>query len=192
MTAQISDFVEWEGEEYSINAIENEWPFDPTKEGFKPKCVHTACWRGFHCRYEVAKEELRLKDFYVSVEGILAKEWRGVAPKKGEFFKHDRQWLYSDLSLPISYSGGIVLCREFLHDFYVHMGFHRPHCYKHVYELTFEEGILLSATDESPRMEAARSELKKNKKKWSTKPTKNEISDFVEDSFSLKYEKKWS
>lgn len=70
---------------------------------------------------------------------------------------------YSDVNLPIKYSGGIVIGRDFLQEYYVHMGFHRPHCYKYVIDLLMDKGKLVRYIDHSKLMEEVRHLMKTQK-----------------------------
>src|SRR5262245_9928375 len=101
MTAQIADRLLFEGTEYSIAALEREWPFDPKAHGFEPVSTSTACWRGYYCHYAVRDNALLLLRLVVGMRGRAPSEWRGIQPKQGEFFKFDGMWTYSDVEMPI-------------------------------------------------------------------------------------------
>lgn len=194
MTAQASDQFEIDGVRYSIAAIEREWPFDPTKHGFSPVAPHTGCWRGFIASYVLRDKQLELAQLLVGFGNAHPHAWRGISPEKGEFFKFDRMWAYQDVALPVAYSGGLVVAAGFLREFYVHMGFHRPHCYETVKELIFEDGLLVDLRDHSTRMAAARDMVRAERKVLASDRavSKTDIEAFVRDAFSLRYEDKWA
>ncbi|OQX02397.1 MAG: hypothetical protein BWK80_57965 [Desulfobacteraceae bacterium IS3] len=193
MTAQISDFLILEGSEYNISAIQNKWPFDPKEHGFNPVSPHTACWRGYYCKYIVQDKELYLCSLNVSIGEGNPVGWAGAMPQESEFFKYDRMWEYKPKGYKVPYTGGIVIARDFIREFYVHMGFHRPHCYAIVKELIFRNGYLENETDHSEKMKFVRDSLRSAANKSDTQtPTIEEIERYVNAAFSLSYENKWT
>ncbi len=192
MTAQISDFIQWEQEDWSICALANEWPFDSKKEfGIEPQMLSTACWRGYHCKYELRENRLFLSELNIGIKGKIP-ELCGITGKKDKY----RGVIYEGLSHQIEYSGGIIVGIDFMRDFYVHMGFHRPHCYERVFELFIDKGRLQGAEDCTSKMEKIRAFITgdKGKNLDHEKPSQEEISNFVEEAFSLDYKTKktWS
>lgn len=192
MTAQISDNILYSNNEYSIAAIEKEWPFDPQNYGFQPKPTHTACYRGYYCEYSILGEHLVLSKLRIGLDESKKPTFIGVEAQKSKYFKFDGFCEYSDVNLPIEYTGGIVIGRDFLQEFYIHMGFHRPHCYRYVLELLISKGKLVEFIDHSKRMEEVR-EMVRMKKQSNDKLSLSdkEIKQFIEESFSLSYKKKW-
>lgn len=151
MTAQVADSLLFAGREYSIVAVENDWIFNPREQGFQPVAPHTACWRGFHCHYSVIAGELVLDSLSISVGDATPPTWRAIEPTTDDS-DDDRMWLYRDVSLPVLYSGGVVVGRNFLEAFYVHMGFQPPYAYEDVKELMFSGGRLVEQVDRSSPM----------------------------------------
>ncbi len=192
MTAQIADTILHDGSEFRIAAIENAWPFTPQAHGFEPTMMHPGCYRGYYCQYVVVDRELLLSRLNVAIGTGKPVTWRGIAPKKDAHFEFDRSWTYEHVNLRIEYSGGLVSGDEFLREYYVHMGFQRPHCYRRVLELRFEKGRLQAVLDHSDAMERERARLREFRAATGRSPTREEIAQFVDDAFSLAYEKKWS
>ena len=76
MTGQIADVYEYNGNRYNIVAIKGTMNFDIHELGFDPVPIHTACWRGYHCIYNITEEGLFLKDLFVNDRnGSLLMEW---------------------------------------------------------------------------------------------------------------------
>ena len=193
MTAQVSDTLIFEGTEFSIAAIEKKWPFKPQDHGFEPVGMCTACWRGYYCVYNVNQGGLVLERLNLGCGENKPPNWKGIQPRRGEFFKYNNMWEYINVSLPIGYSGGIIIGYDFIRDFYVHMGFHRPHCYRLVKELIFDDGRLVKNIDHSEKMGQTRQMIKSDSKSSSEDTrTRKEIEQFVEDAFSMSYDKKWA
>jgi hypothetical protein len=191
MTAQASEYIRCSDKRYAIAAIENEWPFQPQAYGFTPKMMSTACWRGYQCTYCVTDDRLYLDSLRINIGNLAPREWLGVTPTKGKFFRYDGGWEYNGVALPISYSGGVVLGHDFIREFYVHMGFHRPHCYKEVLEIVFRNGCVVERIDHSERMAELRAHLNSSSANLD-KPDHGAIKRFVDAAFSLKYEDKWA
>ncbi|HOT02314.1 MAG TPA: hypothetical protein PLY66_15030 [Acidobacteriota bacterium] len=193
MTAQVPDSIRYDGKYYAIAAIERAWPFDPNALGLRKGCslISTACWRGYEAGYEVRDGFLflvRLRVLYYSHQSPPS--WNGLEPRLCT--NDTNMWEYPDLRYPIDYSGGLIIGRGFLQEFYVHMGFQRPHCYEVVHELAFEHGWLRQATDHSLRMEFARELIRSGHGEWAgVNLSRDDTDRFIDESFSMSYDKKW-
>jgi hypothetical protein len=149
MTAQISDAVVYRGKPHNIAGINGSGQFDPTQQGIRPVVISSACWRGYHCTYEVADGSLLLTRVNIGLgEEDLAAAERGEGPRlfgqlprryprhgivtdpdTGEMCESSEVWESSDfrydgLRRVVPFSGGLLLGDDFLWDLYVHMGFH--------------------------------------------------------------------
>ncbi|MBV8586525.1 MAG: hypothetical protein JO308_09590 [Verrucomicrobia bacterium] len=72
MTAQIPDIVLFQGERFYLIAFDPANPFDPERDlGTKTQMMHTACWRGYSCEYEVLES---------SEHGFLLRELSSQLP----------------------------------------------------------------------------------------------------------------
>ena len=69
MTAQISDLVVYRRKPHTIAGINGSGLFDPAMHGVRPAMISTACWRGFHCTYEVADGSLLLTKVNLGLGG---------------------------------------------------------------------------------------------------------------------------
>ena len=55
--------------------------FDPHALGVHPRSLSTACWRGFHCLYEVTDAAIGLRELAIGLDaGDAAKAERGELP----------------------------------------------------------------------------------------------------------------
>jgi len=195
VTAQIADRLTYEGKDYAFVAIERPWPFDPTEHGFRPVMRNTACRRGYHCAYALGDGGLhltRLSIWLGGIERLKPPRWRGIDASAGS--SEDRCWEYLGPNLPTPYSGGMIVGREFLREFYVHMGFHRAHCYAEVRELLFKEGALTDSIDHSAKMNQVRESIRQGGTGATDKPASRAAADverWVNDAFTTSYEKKW-
>ncbi|MCK4973321.1 MAG: hypothetical protein KAS52_08360, partial [Candidatus Heimdallarchaeota archaeon] len=135
MTGQISDSFLYYNEEYSIVGIDGNELFEPLSFDIETIPASTACWRGFQGFYRITEEFLVLQDLYISMKE--KKEIRGKKPSKGEsYFKYH----FNELNLKMSFTGTILIARDFIQEMYIHMGFQRPMSYTNVIELYFEKG----------------------------------------------------
>lgn len=199
MTAQISDSVRFQNQEWEIAALRGGELFEPSAFGIEPQGSSTACWRGFYCQYGVAWKRLTLKHLEIGV--ALQAEPLGVAlhghlPTKSTRYGTCGQWNYRNIALPIPFSGGIVLARGFIDELYVHMGFHPAWKYKRVCELLFENGTLLQTHDRSEAVALVRAGYGEEMSQpgalppdgWSRREPKSLVG-WIERCFSLDYEK---
>jgi len=191
MTAQISDIIFYSNNQYSIVALEKELPFHPKNYGLEPQPVSTACYRGYYCEYSLIENQLVLSKLNIGLKEDKP-AINGIQPQKGKHFETSGFWEYNDLNIPIDYSGGMVIGSQLILEFYIHMGFQRPHSFKEVFELIIDKGKLIECIDHSKRMEEIRDMIgKKRQSKDTSAISHDDVSRFVEDSFSLSYEKKW-
>jgi hypothetical protein len=155
MTAQISEQVGYRGKRHSIAGVNGSGLFDPSEHGIQPVTISTACWRGYHCTYEVAEGSLLLTSVTVGLdEEHRALAERGEGPRL--FGKVPRRYpvrghVYDGLREVMPFTGGLLLADGFIRELYVHMGFHPAWKFREVHELLFERGKVVKEADRSPR-----------------------------------------
>lgn len=209
MTAQIGDSYFWNEKEYTIVATSVPMEFDPKDYGMHPQSRCTACWRGYWCDYEINDKGLFLQNFYmynrdgnypdlngVSVSPVTYHKANVFKPSTGEQWveqleDHIGHRKYENVMLRMPYTGRILTGREFLPQYYIHMGFQRSWAYKELKEFVFEDGRLIESLDHSDTARKIREDIEK-KKLNPTSPEGNNIPLFVDASFSLDYKiKAW-
>lgn len=188
MTAQLSDIYYYRGEEWDIAAVEKVWPFDIKSLGVKPVPPHTACWNGYVCEYAIEKDKLLLQNLQL----CLDEEYPEINGVKAVNNPKDKVVLwgfkkYEEINIKVKYSGGLIIAREFIDDYYIHMGYHHPYAYRQVYELIFEDGNLVEEINRSDDMERLREEEKLD----SSRGIRFKLKESVEAAFSLDYSNKW-
>lgn len=195
MTAQVQDSVYYLGEEHHLATFSGGEPFCPLDAGYRPVMASTACWRGYVCSYEVKDDQLRLRELWISHQPGDAPITRRQQPPDLHGTRADRneksyvgEWHFTDVGLPLNYSGGLVIGREFIPALYVHMGFHPAWKYQHVRELVFEQGRLIEARDASNEMAQLRTRVQ-NELKPNSKAMRPEIESWIADCFSRDYKK---
>src|SRR5262245_49494675 len=150
MTAQISDKLRYGHKEFSLVGVRGSGLFSPKEHGMEPHGSSSACWRGYVCRYGVTRDTLLLKALYINLRrtfGLVKPKGKvmdeasppllnGVSrtrPDSDDFDSH-----YRNVNLPIPFTGGLLIARDFVRELYVHMGFHPAWKYREVHELLFE------------------------------------------------------
>jgi hypothetical protein len=136
MTAQISDSVHFEEQDYAITGVSGDGLFSPQAHGLEPQMMSTACWRGFVCWYRVENDQLQLQNLWIRLEHTVENKSEkdpalfGIRPKFEE-----REWCanYENLHVPIAFTGGLLIGRDFIRELYVHMGFHPAWKFREVY-----------------------------------------------------------
>lgn len=192
MTAQIGDQFRYEGLEYSIVAISEPLRFDPSKYGITPVAVCSACWQGYWCHYDITSEGIFLEDLYISSKDDYYPAIEGVTPLRQPDSEANLVYMghqvYKGLHIKMPYTGKLLIGKEFLHDYYIHMGYQRAWAYNVLVQLVFKNGRVIEQTDESKTAEQIRKKLaedKKYEKMLSKNPKK-----FVNECFSLDYDVK--
>ena len=110
--------------------------------------------------------------------------FEGRKPIQGDWrFTHK----YVDMNYKLPFTGRLLIAKNFIQSMYVHMGYQRPIAYRTVLELVIKEGDVLEVIDHSKHYKKLR---KRDPDKDSYPKTSNEedIKDFVEKSFSRRYE----
>jgi hypothetical protein len=195
MTGQIPNEFLFKGESYSIAGVNGPTLFNPRDYGISPQSASTACWRGFVAYYAVLKDKLVIDTLFIKSKE--PKKLKGIEPKDESSFskedeeyayiKHFFSYCYPKINFELDFTGSILIGKDFIDEMYVHMGFQRPITYRTVYELTFENGYLIKTLNKSEEMKRKR--LEDSQK--GTRPKSNEkddIKEWVIDSFSLSYE----
>lgn len=189
MTAQIGDRFELKDDEYSIVAFSKPLRFDPRKYGITPEAICSACWNGFWCVYNIEEDGIYLEDLYINSKDDYYPEINGVKPFSEEdrenLFAYLGHHLYEGLNVKVPYSGKILVGKEFIWDYYIHMGYQRAWAYKVLTELVFENGTLVEANDQSHIAAELRDRISNDKE--FEKKLHFDIPRFVEESFALDY-----
>ena len=196
MTAQAQDSLLYLGERHMLAAFSDGEPFSPIDAGYRPVAASTACWRGYLCGYEVKDEILQLRDLWVNhqpdeapiTRRMQPPDLNGIAAVRDEKSYHG-DWHFSGVGLPLAYTGGLVIARDFIRELYVHMGFHPAWKYLHVHELLFEQGKLVEARDVSPDMARLRTRMQDELKPGPGAP-RDQIEQWIAGCFSRDYRRK--
>lgn len=179
MTAQIGDTFRYEEQEYSIVAISNSIPFHPKDYGMEPEAVCTACWDGYWCDYKISDNGIFLQNLYINSKDGNYPEINGVKGNNQYMGHH----LYKNINLPIPYSGKIVVGKDFINKYYVHMGYQRAWGYETLLEFVYEDGKLTDIMDYSSV--AAELREKSDDGVGGSLHGEGDKLNFIEDSFSL-------
>lgn len=95
---------------------------------------------------------------------------------------------YGNLAEPLSYSGGIILAKEFVKD-YGNEEEYPCYCYKKVLELIFENGTLVTSIDHSKDMVRIRKNIEKGFRNIHNRKDARCIRRFIRTSFVQNYSK---
>lgn len=199
MTAQISDTILHHDINFAIAGTSSTPLFDLTILPFKPVSLSSACWRGYVANYSFLEQRLYLNSLTVG----LPPDWviRARAGKSIELFgvlpKSDGDFsvLYEGFSLPMLWTGGLLLADGFIRELYTHMGFHPAWKYEHVREVIFDAGHMVEDHDRSAAISALRAETIKT---WASSEAiprlrlQSEMSARMETCFSHDYSKRSS
>lgn len=186
MTAQIPDYYIYKNDEYKIVALSKSMNFNPQNYGIIPEeWISTACYRGYWCTYCIEDKILYLKNLSVICKDDIYPSFRGVHASKLEEVGFSDYYVYKNVNMPMQYTGRIVLGKDFLREYYIHMGYQRAWSYETLLEMVFENGVLLDVIDHSNEMKEIRKKIDGDFLQ------KLRLGDrFVEESFSLDLKEK--
>lgn len=160
MTAQASDLLALDGEEYSLAGVSGTGLFEPAEHGIEPFMISTGCWRGFVCRYAVTGDRLVLDALYLGRGSKLGGEpVEPGMPLLGGVVANgpEGSWLSGTLTLerlarPVSFTGTLLAGRDFVQSTYVHMGYQPAWRFARVVELVVDAGTVTARHDRSADM----------------------------------------
>ena len=182
MTAQISDEYTYKGKKYDIIASSAPIEFDPNEHGFNPSAPHTACWRGYWCVYSIDGRKLTLHTLHINCDDNNYPDLFGTKAVKAHN-GWDYGMEYRNIGYVVDFNGSVVLGRDFIQDYYIHMGFQQPWAYGKVIELVLEKGMLINEIDHSAYVADLRKKIDANPDYL--KDLHSNIPLFAEKSFSL-------
>jgi hypothetical protein len=152
MTAQIMDSFDYKGASYDLVGCDGTGLVHPEMFGMRPSMIHTGCYRGYFARYAFEEDNLFLKEMTVGPVFTLIffqRRWKtiqGALPTLGQGGAEGAA-VYSGLSLPVPFTGRLLLARDFAREHYVHMGFQKPSAYETLVLLKLQGGKVTEARD---------------------------------------------
>lgn len=187
MTAQVPDYVGYGGVDHELVGVEGVGLFDLSAYGLDLEATSSANWRGYVAHYEIRKNTLCLTELSsVGVRSVMdgtaslsdCPLIEGVAP-----IRDTLGLAYQNLDLSVGFSGGLLIARDFIHDLYVHMGFHPAWKYVDVKELILDQGELLRVHDRSTDVAHVRAQILAG-----SKPERQEhLLEWISRTFELDY-----
>ena len=154
MTAQISDRFLFNNDYYSLIGIKGGNLPTPKSFGMESEMMTTACYRGFHALYELTEKELILREFTLNEKN---KNYIPIAGKKAVVTENFGT--YEDINLIVPFTGKIRLAKDFLREFYIHMGYQKASAYETVYDITIENGRVILIRNRSEEMKIKRGQF---------------------------------
>jgi hypothetical protein len=209
VTAQISDIVCYLGKRRRLAGINGFGLFNPAQHGIRTVGWCTACYRGYHCTYEVKDRSLFLAkvnlglgpDAADAVGKLKGPKLFGKVPKR--YTKHGcsedprtgksiTSWESSDFEVTglhemVSFTGGLLLGDDFIEEMYVHMGFHPAYKFRTVHELEFDAGRLVEEHDRSRQVAEFRQTLSPDSLEPPAGAPRAELEEWIDRCFSLEY-----
>lgn len=150
----------WDSLGHSIDSV-----FCPSDFGLRIKGVtSTACYRGYCCTYQIHNDFLQLSELEINLGTTTAPLLNGRQPirKSPEDFYVCGNTNYSDVQLPIPFTGGLILCRQPISKLPTHIGPELIWRYESIRELILENGHLVETYDHSAALTQIREEIRQN------------------------------
>ena len=184
MTAQITDEVVYQGESYQIIGVKGALLPVPQDFGMIPQMMSTACYRGYFVEYTCEGSRLFLSE--MTVRAAEYKPINGVEVRIGGTFNAGQ---YFDIDLPLKFSGGLLIAKDFISTRYVHMGFQKPTSFQTVIELLIEDGKIVEVLDHSRKVAQMREDMAKMPAPGFDDPRmqSRHLQEWIHWTFSLDY-----
>jgi hypothetical protein len=112
MTAQISDTVLYQNNEYSLIGRDGGDLVTPEYFGMEAEMISTACYRGFYATYALIDTGIVIRDFTLRAVANNYLPIQGIEP-----IVEDGKGTYHLLDAPISYTGRIRIARRLLRSY---------------------------------------------------------------------------
>ena len=153
MTGQVPDIVIYDRNSFALLGVDGKNLFTPSDVGIKrTPLVNTACSRGYMRFFRIEGKELFLDKISLNTDKIV--KINGVQSNNLEEGMKVR--FYNNLNFKMNYSGRLLLAKDFLDEFYIHMGFQKPYAFQTVLEVSFENGNIIRIVDLSDEMKKIR------------------------------------
>jgi hypothetical protein len=161
VTIQSFDSIEYLDTCLYIAGVDGSGLFCPSDWGIDPTMIHTGCWRGYQCGYQLVDGKLLLESVGVGLKSEQhAEALQGRGPvllgQVPEWIEATGCWLYDGLHLPISFHGRMLVATNWCGDTSGFGGYRRIYEFESVSELVFEKGNLINERDCSPAMRLIR------------------------------------
>jgi hypothetical protein len=154
----------------------------------------TACYRGYECEYEVKNSSLQLRRLSINhQESDLPVSARKQPPRLNgveatrlyEDLPFVGGWVFNNVELSVPYTGGLILGRGFI-QLYGRIGFRKTWEYEQVYEVLFEDGLLVEEADMSLGISRIRERLRVERQRM-PETTRKEVESWISATFRRDY-----
>lgn len=210
MTLQISDAVYLDNMKFELVGANGHGLFDPKRHGLLPQRRSTACYNGYWREYRVRDDQLMLDTLCICCADIPP-ELEGIKPDKlkpsmrydevdGERvlrFVHPEEldptvpagfdYVYRAVKYHVSYTGGLLITRNYIGDPFEHLCFLPPHEYEEVHEILFVDGAVRRRNDCSAKAAELRRKMSNLPSVFDPKSDPKTQHDIINEIFIMDY-----
>lgn len=163
MTMQSTDYVIYRGEDYAILRSGSGSLFHPEQVGIVTEELHTACYRGYQCTYEITDHTLFLGTLEVRARDGRYPFIHDTHPSfpDGLLQRQISRAIYHNIGLPMPYTGTMRLGKYPDHAYEPRIFYYEDWAYRRVLDAVFVDGRLRSVADLSEAMAQIRAEQPK-------------------------------
>jgi hypothetical protein len=164
MTIQIPESVILDDRRCDLcGTRDGDFLFDPRDHGVTPIALTSECRRGYMSTYLVDDGILYLHEIEIGLDPReptgrdhqMLSELFGDPALAGD----PTPGHYEHLGYPITFTGGMLIGRELISEFYGHMVAHQAIWYRDVMDLEFEGGRVVSRVDRSHELDEIRKKM---------------------------------
>lgn len=150
-------------------------------------------WKSYighiYATYQMEEQQLLLND--ITMDAHLMKEEEEFLGQEAIVDEETNTIHYTGLSLPLTYTGGIVIASHVIDGYEEEfLGQELPcYAYEHVYEMLMEDGCLITLIDHAKAMKRIRKNIEYGLRSTDSKKDIRVINKFIRDTFGRKYTK---
>lgn len=156
MTVQLQDMVDYQDDRFAIVGIRGESLPTPADFGMTPIMIDNTCYRGYYATYAVNDEHLCLTNLTLKTQSCLLIDGHAC-----DYDVDTRLCHYEGLTLPMTFSGQLLLGHGLIGSMVVPMGFHKAVAYQKVLELWLQGGQVIDCFDLSAKVAQKRDTMRR-------------------------------
>ena len=174
--------VEYRGEDFIVLNCEKQHMIHPVVFGILPVWKDTSPFE-FELKLKLDNYKLSLQNLWVHVDCALP-VINQVSPNPA--VRHNiNGYEYQELQVPALYSGAVMVANTLVDSYGSEVEENEPYpcfCYKQIYELVFDHGILITTIDHSRDMRRIRKNIDLGYRDWNKKRDRRCIEHFIQNS----------
>ncbi len=154
---------------------------------------HKSIWKSYSgdviASYDLIDYKLTLEDLILDKN--LMKDNESFCGQEPTIDMVNGNKVFEKLGYPLTYTGGIIIAKDIAETFHYgeSLSEYPCYCYQNVYELIFDQGILIMSVDHSKAMHRIRKNVEKGLRNLKNQKDMRCIQNFLHETFCKSYER---